>query len=154
MSSEEHRLFHRYDSSLRVQFMLDSQPMLGSLVNVSAGGCFVVASQAPAIGQRLKCSLQRGDDDVPVVFDIQVAWVKHDDVPVDQVGFGGFWLYAYSKQSAEHLESVLGNVLGITKVSTRCPPPTSGRAKMHVYRFPVVYDGTEEHSFSEDWSDT
>ena len=125
MSSEEHRLFHRYESSLGIQFMLQSQPMLGSLVNVSAGGCFVVAPEAPAIGQRLKCTLQTAEDDSAIVFDLQVAWVNDVGLPDDQTGFGGFWLYAYSKRSSEHLESVLGDVLGITRVSTR-PSSSSG----------------------------
>ena len=66
--------------------------------------------------------------------------------------FGGFWLYAYSHSSADHLERFLESILGITKVATRTTSGDQG-APMHVYRFPVIYDGLQEHSFSEDLSD-
>jgi hypothetical protein len=152
MHSEEQRIYHRYEFELPVSFQGSTGEARGHLVNVSAGGCFVVSDSVPSTGKRLKLSVRAGATEEPVLLDVQVAWAGPES-PGNRVdaGFGGFWLYAYSQCSAEHLERFLESVLGITKAATRSTTGDGG-TPMHVYRFPVMYDGLQEHSFSEDLS--
>ena len=152
MHSEEQRIYHRYEFELPVSFHGSTGEGQGRLVNVSAGGCYVVSDNVPSTGKRLKLTVSAGATEEPVLLDVQVAWAGSESPgnPAD-AGFGGFWLYAYSQCSAEHLERFLESVLGITKVATRSTT-SDGGTPLHVYRFPVMYDGLQEHSFSEDLS--
>jgi hypothetical protein len=152
MHSEEQRIYHRYEFELPVRFQGSQGEARGHLENVSAGGCYIVSDSVPTTGKRLKLTVNTDNTDEPVLLDVQVAWaVPENPVHSADAGFGGFWLYAYSQYSADHLERFLESVLGITKAATRSTTGDDG-TPLHVYRFPVIYDGLQEHSFSEDLS--
>jgi hypothetical protein len=148
---DEKRLFHRYPTALWAAFRVGGEAFRGQLINVSAGGGFLVTDVLPSCGARMQIAVRTGENLPSIWLDLRVVWSRDQlTEPDDQFGFAGYWLHASSKYGEERLREFLSEVLGVTQPIIRPMTPPAGGDTVHVYRFPDTYEGPGVEEFP--WS--